>query len=740
MNSSPTQDELITQRLADLEAGLPLETCLAGLPEDAAQLVQLAAQLRTLPGPQRNPQLVAAQRAKFITTAKEKQRMSKSFQPPKGLFSFALLGGLATVLVVVCLAGVLLVSGAVWLRPQAQNPVVSQNTSNNSSSSNGVKAINAESAILTNVRGNVEIKSGSDEWTHAQDGQTVKAGQNIRTGALSSVMLVLYDGSQARLGPDAELALDHLDARTSGPRVVQLTQLKGESHHIVAKSSDAGSSYVVNTPSGSGSAKGTEFTVLVLPTLSEFWVDEGAVSVVSVNVTVLVVAGQITLIPVGQPPAEPVFRVMGEGEVAQTGTVWKIAGQTFATNANTLIYGDPQVGDWVSVEGHLFPDGSRFADKIILLRRSVENRFSFTGKVESISAQTWVISGRTVKVDATTTLEDGLAVGDLVQVTGGVARDGVFWATSINQLEAQDQAFHFTGAVESVGDPQWTVSGIQVTVNQSTTVNGDFVAGDLVVVEGKILEDGTWLATSIEPSPTQANRFEFTGVVQGLAPWQVAGIAFDTNDQTEIDEAIKVGDRVVVAGVIRPDGSWLAERIERLDAEHLLRFNFFGPVQSVNPWVVRGVPLTIDANTLIKGEISVGEMVKVEGWILEDGTWLATEIKHTGLHLGQGCLRASTVARSLAANRLVLFDGRSLDLTQAEIQGDIKEASVVLYQLCVGPTGQIIIVQVIVIYQLDALPVVIIQPNSNPNPNNCQDGPDHDQGRGNDCHKKDKDD
>jgi hypothetical protein len=51
----------------------------------------------------------------------------------------------------------------------------------------------------------------------------------------------------------------------------------------------------------------------------------------------------------------------------------------------------------------------------------------------------------------------------------------------------------------------------------------------------------------------------------------------------------------------------------------------------------------VDRNTNIKGDIAVGDMVKVTGWILEDGTWLATEIKHTDLHLGQGCFLFTSV-------------------------------------------------------------------------------------------------
>ncbi len=60
---------------------------------------------------------------------------------------------------------------------------------------------------------------------------------------------------------------------------------------------------------------------------------------------------------------------------AATPTQWNIAGQIFNTGANTVIFGNPQVGDWVSFEGHLLADGSRFADRIVLLNHSPENQF-----------------------------------------------------------------------------------------------------------------------------------------------------------------------------------------------------------------------------------------------------------------------------------------------------------------------------------------------------------------------------
>ena len=61
------------------------------------------------------------------------------------------------------------------------------------------------------------------------------------------------------LGAEAEIALDALNARTSGGRVVQVTQVSGESRHEVAQSDNPGSHYGVNTPAGNGSATRATF-------------------------------------------------------------------------------------------------------------------------------------------------------------------------------------------------------------------------------------------------------------------------------------------------------------------------------------------------------------------------------------------------------------------------------------------------------------------------------------------------
>ena len=123
----------------------------------------------------------------------------------------------------------------------------------------------------------------------------------------------------------------------------------------------------MHTPSGTGEAKGTFFHVSVTPSLVvRFLVDEGAVAVTNLDVTVIVVAGQLTTIALDEPPAEPVFRVTGEGQITAIGETYTIAGQIFMTHDGTVVVGNPQVGDWVFVET---PKGvirqrARIADEI----------------------------------------------------------------------------------------------------------------------------------------------------------------------------------------------------------------------------------------------------------------------------------------------------------------------------------------------------------------------------------------
>ena len=102
--------------------------------------------------------------------------------------------GRAGAVILVMAAGILL-AGCAGLNSSAA--VVSQGTANAAP----VKPGNAESAILTDLHGTVEVKTGDGQWALAQSGQTLKSGQRIRTGSLSNATVSFYDGSRMYWAP-----------------------------------------------------------------------------------------------------------------------------------------------------------------------------------------------------------------------------------------------------------------------------------------------------------------------------------------------------------------------------------------------------------------------------------------------------------------------------------------------------------------------------------------------------------
>lgn len=563
--------------------------------------------------------------------------------------------------------------------------------------------LDPQHALLDQVHGMVEIQDKDGVWATTEVPLVLAAGQRVRAGALSSASLTFYDGSTAWLGPASEVSLDELgEDPNDRSRIVRLTQWAGETDHDVAPAYAANGRYEVNTPSGTGVAKGTSFHVTVTPALVvRFVVNEGAVAVTHLQVTVVVVAGQVTTIPVDSPPTEPVFRVTGEGQVTQIGPVWEIAGQTFTSHDSTVIVGDPQVGDWVFVDGHL-EDSTRFADRIVLLRRSPANRFTISGEVEAITDTVWTVAGLEIAVDEETELPAEAEAGDLVLVEGVVEEDGTMRAESIRLLLEPGLAFTFAGAVQSIGDEYWMISGVSVTVNADTAIEAGIEVSDTVRVRGQILEDGTWLAESIALLTLPTGRFEFAGLVEGIDPWMVSGVSFETRAWTEIKGTIELGDRVRVEGQILTDGTWVADEIKPLDEDEGLRFEFAGQVESIDPWVVAGVEFEVDENTEIQETIVVSVQVKVEGQILEDGTWLAEEIKLlVDPTLGPGCVQVTGHVVSAGQYQLRLDDGTVIDLDGTVlVDGELLNGSVIAIWVCTDANGESSVISIVVIYQL----------------------------------------
>ena len=122
--------------------------------------------------------------------------------------------------------------------------------------------------------------------------------------------------------------------------------------------------------------------------------------------------------------------------------------------------------------------------------------FELVGPLESMDP--WVVAGKTIEINESTQIEDGLQVGDLVRVRGTILEDETWLAYTIELAEEQtDPIIVLIGTVDSI-DP-WVVNGMTLNVTADTVINGEITVGMLVRVEILLLEDGTWEVLSITP-------------------------------------------------------------------------------------------------------------------------------------------------------------------------------------------------------------------------------------------------
>ncbi len=621
---------------------------------------------------------------------------------------------------------------------QATDSPIFTNQTSQTTESPALTVQNPQEAAIQDIRGLVEIQDTGGQWHPAENNQVVTAGQHVRAGTLSSASLVFGDGSRATILANSELSIDTLDAQKGEQvRTIALTQVAGESDHQVAKNSLAGSSYEVHTPEGTGQAKGTKFHVAVtLAQAAYFYVDEGTVAVTALEKTVLVDAGRVTIVYINQPPIDPVISVYGQGLVTQTGSTWIIAGQSYTVNEKTILVGSPQAGDWVAVKGHLLADGAKTADWIIRLYTPPVNRFRLTGTVQSIVDKEWKVNGQSIAVTATTAIDAGIKVGDTVRVEGQVLAGGKLQASSIQRVDSETGLpFDFTGIVQQTGEKTWVISGVTVTVSSTTVLDKDLKTGEMVRVKGFIQKDGAWLADSIRRIENGPHTFAFTGTLESKEPWKVSGITFETRDFTEIDDSLKVGDLVLVEGIIDENGTWIATSIERLAEQETGRIILIGTIFSMNPWVVSGIPINVTGTTLIGGEIKVNMLVRVELVLQADGTWLVVRIQPLPIMIWfPGCFEIATTVISIDGSQLQLAnwpmllldnsvqikDSQSKGSGGEDDQGEDEDnqdgntdrvgtlviGSVVHVQLCFNEDGTIRIVYIIIIEQ----PTIIIEP------------------------------
>jgi hypothetical protein len=156
------------------------------------------------------------------------------------------------------------------------------------------------------------------------------------------------------------------------------------------------------------------------------------------------------------------------------------------------------------------------------------------------------------------------------------------------------------------------------------------------------------------------STFEVVGTLESVEPWKVSGRTLQRNEATQIAQGLKVGDQVRVRGAVLQDGNWLAYSIEPAKQETnptSQTVTMVGQVTSVNPWVVNGLPLNVTSDTVINGDIKPGTLARVEVLLLEDGTWDVVSISPLGeVPTTSGCATVVATVASINGNQ-IQFEG-----------------------------------------------------------------------------------
>lgn len=208
------------------------------------------------------------------------------------------------------------------------------------------------------------------------------------------------------------------------------------------------------------------------------------------------------------------------------------------------------------------------------------------------------------------------------------------------------------------------------------------------------------------------STFELVGTLENTNPWTVAGRTLLTNESTQIAQGLQAGDLVRVRGATLEDGTWLAYSIEPAGEQPSQTIILIGKVISVNPWVVNGVTLNVTSDTVINGDIQPGTLVRVEILLQDDGTWEVISISPLSeVPSTSGCASVVATVVGINGNQIQFLGWpEPIVVSTSTSSGDdndnndvgvvlttLKPDQQVLVVVCVSENNQLVITTIIII-------------------------------------------
>lgn len=256
------------------------------------------------------------------------------------------------------------------------------------------------------------------------------------------------------------------------------------------------------------------------------------------------------------------------------------------------LYGLKRMEEQVWLALTLDPVERRLVEETLTARRWEEYRalaqrrgsgtVTWEGQIEAIEGTTWRIGGVPVEIFPETEILGPVALDQRASVTAFLGPEGQFIAARIRAILETP-----TPTVEPTRTPMETVTVPPTRTPRPTPVPSPTVPPPLptatpvpavtplppATATPTPAPERTWEPTQT-PRPTRTpedhedrETIEWKGILQAISgsTWIIDGRAVQVTESTEIRGNLRIGDRVEVRARRQPDGTLVAERIERED-------------------------------------------------------------------------------------------------------------------------------------------------------------------------------
>ncbi len=213
-------------------------------------------------------------------------------------------------------------------------------------------------------------------------------------------------------------------------------------------------------------------------------------------------AESISLQPPGPPLGYPVeFRGLIQEMDAR---YWVVDDRLVFITKSTSIQGQPEIGALAEVKGTCLFSEVVLARSIKVAVPGAHAEVEFEGVIESMSEDTWIVSGVTVTISPVTVIEGTPALGLTAEVQGVLEPDGSVLAQQIAIKDAIPwPEVDIEGLVESIEATHWVVAGMTVLVDAETFIDDSRAPAEVGMwaqVRALRRQDGSLLALRIRLS------------------------------------------------------------------------------------------------------------------------------------------------------------------------------------------------------------------------------------------------